>query len=425
MRRAWIATAVLAAGLWAVLSPLGADYGNVGCHLNAPRCDEPAWPLEALARGDVARFVHDQPLMGPVSLVLRAPFAAAARVFHADLTWHYRAGLLPCLLISALLALALARRSRAHGHHPLFTATVAVLAFVNPLSLSAVNAGHPEELVVAAGVVVAALLALDGRSTLAALVIGLAIATKAWALLALAPILVAVAPEARRRFVVAAVLVVAVAYAPLVAGDPGRFRSVVQAAGTLGSHYGETAAPDAWFVGARTGDFVWPVEVPGGEVAYQDAPGYAVSAGDARLAHGLALGLALILTFAWWRSGGARRPESLLLLLGAILLLRCVLDPGDHSYYHAAAALALLAYEATRPRARVPWAAGGFIVAVWSLTLLSDHLRTDQAFNVIYLAWAVPTLVGLALIACRRSRSTRLTPRSPISPRRAMASSPG
>src|SRR6478609_10438082 len=209
MRRAWIAAAVLAAGLLAALSPLGYDYGSLGCHLNAPRCDEPAWPLEALARGDVARFVHDQPLMGPVSLVLRAPFASASRLFDANLTWHYRAGLFPCLLLSALLALALARRSRAHGHHPLFTAAVALLAFVNPLTWSAIHAGHPEELVAATAVVAAALLALDRRWTLAALAIGLAIATKAWALLALAPLLLVVVPLARRRFAIVAVLVVA------------------------------------------------------------------------------------------------------------------------------------------------------------------------------------------------------------------------
>ena len=79
MRRAWIAALLIPAAYVAARSPLGADYGNLGCHFNSPRCDEPAWPLEALARGDFSTFVHDQPLMGPASMILRAPVVAVAR----------------------------------------------------------------------------------------------------------------------------------------------------------------------------------------------------------------------------------------------------------------------------------------------------------------------------------------------------------
>jgi hypothetical protein len=342
VHRAWFAAAAIPAGALAAASKLGVDYGNLGCHLRAPRCDEAAYPIDALAHGHFATFVHEQPLMGPVTLVLRAPFAAIANSFNADLTWHYRARLFACWSVSAVVALALARRSRARGHFWLQTVAIAVLAFVNPLTVSAIQAGHPEELVTAAAVVAAALLVLDGRWNWGAVVLALAVATKAWALLVVAPILIAVPAPARRRFVAVAVLVVAAAYAPLIAGDPGRFRAVAQTAGSLGSQYGEATAPDLWFFTSRPGDFTWASEVLDGQIVFSDATGYAVSPAVARLAHGLALVLALGLTIAWWRSAGRSRPDSLLLVLAAILVVRCLLDPGDHSYYHAAAALALL-----------------------------------------------------------------------------------
>jgi hypothetical protein len=425
MRRAWIATAVLAAGLCAALSPLGADYGNLGCHLNAPRCDEPAWPLEALARGEVGTFVRDQPLMGPVSLVLRAPFAGAARVFHANLTWHYRAGLFACLMLTAALGIFLVRESRARGHPWPYSVAVGALAFLSPVAWSAIDAGHPEELVAAAAVVGSALFVLHGRPTAAAVALGLAVATKAWALLVVAPILLAVPAPARKRAALAVALVVLACYAPLIAGDPGRFHDVVTSAGSLGSHLGETTAPNVWFFESDKGDFTWASEIVNGQVQFSVATGHAVSAVAARSAHTLILVLTLGLTLLWWRSSGPSRPESLLLLLAAILLLRCALDPGNHLYYHVAAATALLGYEAVRPGGRIPWVGGGFIASLWIVDRINDHLRTDAAFAIVYLAWALPTVAGLAFIACRRSRSTPLTSPSPISPRRATASSPG
>jgi hypothetical protein len=279
-------------------------------------------------------------------------------------------------------------------------------------------------LIAAAAVLASALLVLDGRWTLAGLALGFAVATKAWAILVAVPLLLMVAPPARRRFAAACVLLMLAAYAPLALGDTHRFRSVVQAAGSLGSHYGEASPPNAWFFTTSVGHFAWPSEVRDGQIVYSDATGFRISNGTAHRAHALVLVLALVLTLAWWRSGnGARRPETLLLLMAAILLLRCVLDPGNHLYYHGAAATSLLAYEALRPRARFPWMAGWFIGGLWVITRVNDHLSTDRAFAWVYLAWAMPTLAGLALIACRRSRSIPPTRPSLISRMRVTASS--
>lgn len=418
-RRAWIATAILASALLASVSPLGADYGNLGCHLNAPRCDEPAWPLEALSRLDFGTFVHQQPLMGPVSMVLRAPFAALARVFDANLTWHYRAGVFACLFVLALLALELGRRSRARGHVRLHTAAVVVLTFVNPLTVSAIGAGHPEELLAAAAVVASAILAIDGRSRAAGATLGVAVATKAWAILVVAPLFLMVPAQHRRRFAAAAAVILLLFYTPLAAGDTHRFWEVVQTPGSLGSRYGEGTAPDAWFFTTSRGDFTWPTAVSDGQIVYSDATGYRISDSEAHVVHALTLLLGLLLAWAWWRSGGDRRRETLLPVIGAVLLLRCLLDPGNHLYYHAAAATAVLAYEALRPKARFPWLAAWFIGALWVITGVSDHLRTDTSFSWVYLAFAVPTLAGLAFIACLRSRSIPPIPRLRISRRHA------
>jgi hypothetical protein len=393
---------VVAAGAVAVRAPLGTDYGNLGCHLTSPRCDEPAWPLEALARGNVAVFIHNQPLMGPASLVLRAPFAAVARVFDGSLAWHYRAGVFACMLLLGLLAFELMRRSAANGHSPLYSAVVGVLAFINPLMWSTIEWGHPEELVAAVGVTAAGLLVIDRRWTLGGIALGVALASKAWVILAVPLLLLAVAPAGRRRFALIAALVVLAFYAPLIVGDANRFKTVAETSGSLGSRYGEVSPPNAWFFTAGSGDFALASAVRDGQIVYSDAMGYRVSPLVARLAHSLILASAIALAYAWYRARGIRRPETLMLMLAAILLLRCILDPGNHLYYHAAAALAFLAFDALRPGGRFPWLSSGFILALWLVTRVDPYLHTDTAFAVVYLAVAVP-LFALAVGVGRRA----------------------
>jgi hypothetical protein len=215
-------------------------------------------------------------------------------------------------------------------------------------------------------------------------------------------------------------------YAPLAVGDPDRLGSVIQSAGSLGSRYGEATAPDAWFFSARAGDFTWPTEIRDGEMEFADASGYRVSNTDAHLAHALVVAIALALTLAWWRAGGPASRETLFLLLAAILLARCFLDAGDHIYYHVAVALSLLGYDAIRPRARFPWLSAGFIAGLWGVTRLSDHLATDRQVAWLYMGFAASMfalIMGLALIECRRSRSTPPITQLPISPRHVTGSS--
>ena len=65
----------------------------------------------------------------------------------------------------------------------------------NPLTLRALELGHPEELLGGALCVAAVLLAARERPLWAGLALGLAIANKEWALLAVGPVLLALAPR--------------------------------------------------------------------------------------------------------------------------------------------------------------------------------------------------------------------------------------
>ena len=70
------------------------------------------------------------------------------------------------------------------------------LCAANPITLRALDIGHPEELLGAVLCAGAVLAALRGRATLAGVLLGLAMANKAWAVLAIGPVLLAL-PERR------------------------------------------------------------------------------------------------------------------------------------------------------------------------------------------------------------------------------------
>jgi hypothetical protein len=407
LERRWIAAfllIVVASGVVAAHSSLGLDYGNLSCHLNSEWCDEAGYPIQSLVHGDLKGFFAQQPLMGPVSLLLRAPFAALARIGTDELLDAYRLGVFACLVVSGLVALQVAGAMARRRRPPLQCALVAGLLFLNPAVFYATDFGHPEEFLTAALCVSSAVFAIERRWTPAALVLGLAVASKPWALLAALPIFLVVAPPARRQFVLVATLVTLVFYAPMIAGDPGRFKQVVQGAGELGSRPGTvTAANVWWFASAREASFPRFVAVRNGKVIARYETGYALPAWLAHLAHPLVLALAILLSVVWYRSPARARPETVLLLLAVILLLRCVLDPGNHSYYHAPAIAALLAYEGLSRRG-VPWASLALMGALWATIRINAHVTPDQAFALAYLAWAIPAVIAGLWLLFRRSR---------------------
>src|SRR5438093_9226768 len=64
--------------------------------------------INALAHLDIGRALDNPPVMGPTSIVLRAPAVALVQAFDGDALAGYRAGSLACLLAASAVAAVLA-----------------------------------------------------------------------------------------------------------------------------------------------------------------------------------------------------------------------------------------------------------------------------------------------------------------------------
>jgi hypothetical protein len=356
--------------------------------------------VDALVRGDLHGALELQPLMGSFSVLLRAPFAFVAEALGVGHLWVYRAGLIPCVAATAVVGAALAR-ARAAGNRELLV-LVPLLAVLSPASLAAVRYGHPEELLTAALCVGAVLLAMRGHGLAAGVVLGLALASKQWAVIAFLPVLLAVRPGLRVRAGLVAVATALVLTVPLLVGHSGAFGVTAQRA---------AAAPPiatpatVWFLAAKaeTREFDLPKGFPSKLTVYR------LPAWVGRVSHPLIVLLSLPLTLALWR----RRPHhgDVLALLALLFLFRCTLDPVDNEYYHAPLLLSLLAWEVTTRRlARgVPLATVAAATGLW-LTFegLAQHGVSTEVTNAVYLAWttalAAYLLHVLRLLPGRRLR---------------------
>jgi hypothetical protein len=349
MRRL-IAPTGLAALLLAATSRLGTDY---------PFDAGPA--ISALARGDLHLFAADQAQMGPLSLLLRAPVAALAG---PGSIWAYRLGALACLLGLVALGVAIARRTPA-GYAPV----AALLLVVNPVTIDALRLGHPEELLGAALCTGALVLARE-RPLAAGVALGAALATKQWALIAIAPALLVAPREARRRLALAAAGVAAAVSGPLALAEPHAF---VEALRHPAFGVAEMRTGNVWGWAAITNH----ISLGGGA----SVSAYTVPEWLQHGAHPLVAFLTLGLGVAALR---ARRAIDPLALLALLMLVRCALDPWDHAYYHAPFLAALIAWEVLQAR-RAPWlaaACAGFLGLVFRLPL--------PASDVLYALWALP-----------------------------------
>jgi hypothetical protein len=343
-------------------------------------------PIDSLVRGDLDTFFANQPLMGTFSLVLRAPFVAL--VFHSSEAVVYMVGALPLVLSAVILGLALARLVAERGHGTAVQGAVAGLAIFNPVTFKALHWGHPEELLGAALCAGAVLAALRDRAVLAGVLLGLALATKQWAVIAVLPVLLA-ASERRLLTLGLAGAIASALTLPLLLGNAGAFHAAsVNAAG----HAAQVADTTPWNVW-------WPIaeltSVPVLGERYL-APGWVRT-----ISHPLIVLIAIPLSALLWRRRDRRRDDALL-LLALLFLLRCLLDNWSNDYYHAPFLLALLTWETVR-RPGLPVLSLG----VAALLGISFWPQYDQMFgdsaphaallNAIYLSWSIPLAVGLAL----------------------------
>jgi hypothetical protein len=383
--RLWLgltAVATVAAAAWVSLSSgLGRDYPGPSCI----GCDRPGPPIDALVGGHIGHFFSTQPFMGSVSMLLRAPAVWLVQQFGGDQLWQYRAGALACMLVVAALVWALLRMMQRRGQGPVAQAVVIGLVLVWPLTTKALYWGHPEEPLAAALAVAGVLLAVHRKGLLAGAALGLAVATKQWAIFAILPALL-VAGDQRKRLIGGAGVVAAVFVLPMLIGDPGRFFHQNLSAGTAGQ---EITPTSLW----------WPFHhVSGGSIEGGRAVfTYSLSPFLRAVARPLMLVLGLGLTLLYWRRSRDRHPYDVLQLLALLMLLRCVLDPQTFSYHHVPFLIALATFEALRRRG-VPVVSLVSATALWFISRFVADTPDMNLFNLAYLAWALPTLAYLAVL---------------------------
>jgi hypothetical protein len=352
--------------------------------------------FEALVHGHVLGFLRLAPVYGG-SLIERAPFALLPGVWGGGALAIYRMVALPCLLATAVLGVWLVARMRARGASTLARAVALGICVVNPITLRALEIGHPEELLGSCLCVAAVLLAARhsrGRdhSLLAGVLLGLAVANKEWALVAVGPVLLALPPGHRRRCLVGVCVSAGAVLAPLVLASSGSFVASTRAVATPTASVIFQPWQVWWFFGQHGALVHGLFGAP--------KPGYRIApAWTGTVSHPLVLASGLAVAVALWpRARRASLPErDALLALVLVLALRCLLDTWDAIYYALPLVLALLAWELSAEPRRPPVRSLVATVSVWiSFQWLPEHVSADVQ-SATFIAWSVPLAVWLGL----------------------------
>jgi hypothetical protein len=357
--------------------------------------------FEALTHGHFLGFLQLAPAYGG-SLVLRAPFALLPSIWGGGALAVYRMVALPCLLAVGVLGVWLATRMRSEGQSRLSAAVALALCAVNPVALYALELGHPEDLLCAALSIAALACACGKRPVWAGALLGLAFATKAWGLIALAPVLV-VLPAHRPRAAVAAVVSAALVLAPLAWARPG---DPLGSSGAAATQTGALFQPWQawWWIGSSSK----VVRNASGQVraGYRAAPAWVSG-----IAHPLIVLLTIPLSVLWLRMRSSD-PWDALGLLALLLLARCVLDPWDNIYYALPFLLALTAWE-TLARHRPPLLALlATMLVPLTFEVVPSYLSPDGQ-SAFFLAWSLP-LAGLLACALYAPRRALIDEREPL-----------
>ncbi|MFL5782027.1 MAG: glycosyltransferase 87 family protein [Thermoleophilaceae bacterium] len=376
-----LAALALAGAVVALAQPDLGDYTHTRAATNT---DNAAPLIDVVLRGDLGRVPASQPVMGPVSVVLRLPFAGVGRALGGR-QLEYWLGCVACLWALALLAIVLAARVRRREGGLAAPAVVVLVLVANPLTLAALDAGHPEELLAGALACAAVIAASGDRRRLTGLLLGLALATKPWAALAV-PVVFAALPRGRRReaMLLAGGLAV-VLVAPLALADPHRF---------LGGSHELTRSMRVYPASAW-----WPFAHHVAANSWSMPLGLTRSAGQL-----LAAGLAAVAGLVAVRGGRTVSAGRALALLAGVMLARCAVDPLNLAYYAIPFMVALVAWESTERRG-LPVVALTASVLAWATGL--HPAANPELACALYLAWSVPLAALLLTPGRGRSRAIR------------------
>ena len=355
--------------------------------------------LDALLRGDLSSFLRANTLGGPASLLLRAPMLALARALGGGEALGYTLGSLACALpLTAVGAWLVAETGRA-GRRFVDRASIAALFVLCPIFTIALQWGHPEDLMTIAGCVAAVLLAARGRIVWAGLVFGLAVATKQWALVAAAPVLLAMPRHRLRAALVGGGLFAALA-APAALIDPNAFVASLKSIASANSW---VSATNVWwpFAHAHT-------RMVTDGVTLVPVVKYTLPASLNYVPHALIVFIGLPLGALVAARSSRPTLDQVLSLLALLMLLRCVLDPWNNPYYQVAPLVALYARDALCGRG-LPLASAFATLAAWVTfghVAIVDGGLGRLAFghgagttNLVYLAWTLPLAAWLTLHA--------------------------
>lgn len=382
LRSEWLLWLVAASGV-ALLAWLGLqDFAFTDYDTEASAA------YRSLIAGDVSGFLAQVPAYGG-ALVLRAPLAGLTAALGGGELAVYRAVSLPGLLALAVLAVVLARRMGERGSSRGAQVLVVALCACNPIALRALQIGHPEELLCAVFAIGAVLVAGRDRALLAGLLLGLAIATKAWAVLAIGPVLLAL-PARRSLALGAAGAVAGIVLLPIVLA--GAAAEIAHGARQTGVIF------NPWQIWWPLGDVV--------NVGYDGLPKPGGRYGPAwlsQLTHPLIAALVVPLSLAWWHRRRHEGPggEQLLGLLALLLLLRCILDPWNTVYYQLPFLVALLSWEVLCRAWQPPVLTLAATIATWVSFETLKH-QDPNLLSAVFLAWALP-LAGWLAYTCLRA----------------------
>jgi hypothetical protein len=297
--------------------------------------DNAAPGLRFLLHGDLAGYAAHQPAIGLTSMLLRLPFAAAAGAFGGGELVSYRVGALACLIPLAFLAGWLAARQGGRGR--LAGVTAGLLLVLSPVLSDAVSIGHPESVLTAVLATSAVLAAVAGRSRWAAVLLGLAVGSKPWGLIAVVPVLIAL-PGRRLSVGMIAGGIAAILTLAMPLADPGGFASALHGEGQT-----NLVNPlSLW----------WPVSssfhLSGGPIAAARLLPFGLSRAQSSIVLLVLIAPPVLAALASaLQRGLSIDPLALLVLLA---LIRCACDSTHLDYYYLALLVPLAAWEAVSLR---------------------------------------------------------------------------